>query len=393
MRPPSKTTVLLLTAGCFLAFLVFGATDNLKGPTLPALLEELHFGYGTGANILFSLYIGFVIATLVTGVLADRFGLKMVMLLAGVFMFAGVTGYSLFSTPLLLSASLFTVGLGLGALEVGPNSIIVALHPARKGLYLNLMSVMHGLGSMLAPLLAGALLSAQVSWRSIYRWDLVLVAAFTLYFLAVRFPPLRDEALGQVRLQEIPRFAFRGALPWFYLAIAAYVAVEVGMASWLVTYLQQVQAYSIPASSRALSLFFGMMMLGRFLGGFVVHRLGYLRSVLLASLAALICLGLGLFGPPSLAFLLSLTAFFFSIIFPTLTAAVSDAHHQHGSTILGVLFTFAGLGGLAGPWLVGWGSALWGLHPGFSINLLLAVLLTASLVVLNKGPKHEEKTT
>ena len=393
MQTPSKTTVLLLTAGCFLAFFVFGATDNLKGPTIPAVLQELNIGYGSGANILFGQYIGFVVATLITGVMADRFGLKVVMLLAGAFMLAGVAGYSLFSAPLLLSAALFTVGMGLGALELGPNSIIVALHPTRKGLYLNLMSVMHGLGSMLAPLAAGALLSGGFSWRIIYRWDLVLIAAFTLYFLVLRFPPLKDEALGHISLEEIPRFAFRGSLPWFYVAIAIYVAVEVGMASWLVAYLQGAHGYSIAASNQALSLFFGMLMIGRLLGGFAVHHVGYLRSVLLASLGALVCLGLGLFGPPALAFLLPVTAFFFSIIFPTITAAVSDAHHAHGSTILGVLFTFAGVGGLVGPWLVGWGSDLWGLRTGFSINLLLGALLAASLAVLNKGTKYEAKST
>jgi len=66
----SKNTVFLLTAGCFLAFFVFGFTDNLKGPTLPAMLAELNFDYGTGGNIFFGEYLGFLIATLITGILA-----------------------------------------------------------------------------------------------------------------------------------------------------------------------------------------------------------------------------------------------------------------------------------------------------------------------------------
>ena len=54
---PSKTTIFLLTAGCFLSFFVFGFTDNLKGPTLPAMLAELNFSYGTGGNIFFGEYL------------------------------------------------------------------------------------------------------------------------------------------------------------------------------------------------------------------------------------------------------------------------------------------------------------------------------------------------
>jgi fucose permease len=65
---PSKTTIALLTAGCFLSFFVFGFTDNLKGPTLPSMLAELHITYGTGGNIFFGEYLGFLIAALTFGI-------------------------------------------------------------------------------------------------------------------------------------------------------------------------------------------------------------------------------------------------------------------------------------------------------------------------------------
>jgi len=51
MRQNPRTTIILLTAGCFLAFFVFGFTDNLKGPTLPAMLQELQISYGMGGNM------------------------------------------------------------------------------------------------------------------------------------------------------------------------------------------------------------------------------------------------------------------------------------------------------------------------------------------------------
>ncbi|NOH03577.1 MAG: MFS transporter [Chloroflexi bacterium] len=87
-----------MTAICFFAFFIFGFTDNLKGPTLPPMLAELDIDYGTGGNIFFGEYLGFVIATLITGLLADRFGLKIVMVLAGVFLALGVGGYSSLNT-------------------------------------------------------------------------------------------------------------------------------------------------------------------------------------------------------------------------------------------------------------------------------------------------------
>jgi fucose permease len=100
----------------------------------------------------------------------------------------------------------------------------------------------------------------------------------------------------------------------------------------------------------------------------------------------------GLFGPKGISFLLPFTGFFFSIIFPTLTAAASDTHTENGNTILGVLFTFAGLGGMIGPWLVGLGSDLLGLQAGFSFNILFVFILLVSVAILLKRSSNGQTT-
>jgi FHS family glucose/mannose:H+ symporter-like MFS transporter len=387
---PSKTTVFLLTAGCFLAFFVFGFTDNLKGPTLPPMLAELHISYGTGGNIFFGEYLGFLIATLVTGILADRFGLKSVVILAGVFLGIGVSGYSTFQTAMSLSASLFVIGLGLGAIELGPNAIIISLYRERKGLYLNLMSVMHGLGSLVAPLFAGLLLSMSISWRVVYRWDLLLIALFVIIFSFLRFP--KAEETTQLDFRHIPQIAFKGQLPWFYVAITFYVAAEIGIASWMVTFLQEIRGASVASSTQALALFFFMLTIGRLIGAFFVHRVGYLRSIFFVAIGGTICIVAGLYGSKEISLLLPLTGFFFSIIFPTITAAVSDTPTVNANTILGVLFTFAGLGGIIGPWFIGWGSDLFGLQAGFSLTIVYMMILIISVAVLMKRISNGQKT-
>ena len=387
---PSKTTIFLITVGCFISFFVFGFTDNLKGPTLPAILSELHISYGTGGNIFSGEYVGFLIATLITGILADRFGLKSVVLLAGICLAIGVCGYSIFSSALLLSASFFVIGLGLGAIELGPNAIIVSVYHERKGLYLNLMAVLHGLGALVAPLFAGWLLSLNVSWRVIYRWDFLPIVLFMLIFIFLRFPKAEEKT--QLDFRHIPQIAFKGQLPWFYVAIAFYVAAEIGIAAWLVTFLQQIHSASVTSSNQALSLFFAMVMVGRLVGGFFVHRIGYLRSILIMTIGGILCFIAGLFGPKEISFLLPMTGFFLSIIFPTITAAVSDTHTENTNTILGVLYTFAGLGGAIGPFFVAWGSDLFGLQTGFSLNIVFMMILLVSVATLIKRISNGQKT-
>lgn len=383
----SKRTLFLLTAGCFLSFFVFGFTDNLKGPTLPAMIADLNINYGTSGNIFFGQYFGFLITSFIAGLLADRFGLKTVLLFAGVLLALGVGGYSSFQSTALLGGSLFLMGLGLGAIELGANATIVEAHPEKRGLFLNLMAVMHGLGSLLAPLFAGWLLSINVTWRGIYRWDIALILLFIFLFSFVRFPKSREQ--NSIDFKHISQIAFKGDLPWFYSAIAFYVAAEIGMGTWLVTFLQEIRGASVAASTQSMSLFFAMMMIGRLGGGFIVQRLGYLRSILFAAIGSLLCVTIGTFT--DISFFLPLTGIFFSIIFPTFTAAVSVDHPEKTNTILGILFTFAGLGGMAGPWLVAWASDLLGLRLGFSTLILFTALMLISTYILEKGIRNGKK--
>jgi FHS family glucose/mannose:H+ symporter-like MFS transporter len=382
MNKTSPKIIWLLTAGAFFAFFVFGFTDNLKGPALPALLQDLHFNYSLGGTILLGVYLGFMAATLSTGFLADAVGQKAVLVLAGVCLAIGVGGFSSFSSPVVLMIFTAVLGFGLGSLELGCNALIVSLHSADKGRYLNLMAVLHGMGSMLAPLYAGWLLAAGGSWRAVYRWDFVLIGLMIACFTLVRFPQVDTTKNEKIDFKHLGKTAFTPEMLWYYAAITLYVAVELGIASWIVEFLQKIRNQSVAQSTQALSLFFGLMMVGRFVGSFFVERLGYLKSILITALCASACVALGVFGPPQFSILLPVSGFFLSIIFPTITAAASDAHKENLNTILGLLFTFAGLGGVLGPWLIGIASDLGGIKFGFSLNLAFGLLTAAAALVL-----------
>lgn len=375
----SSTTRWVWTIASFFAFLVFGLTDNLKGAILPAFLRDLDFSYITGSNVLLGIYIGFLLATLLAGLLADWAGKKTVLALSAGLLAVGILGFSTSSTFWPLALSMFALGLGFGGIELGANNMIIDLHAGDKGRYLNLMSVMHGLGSMAAPLYAGFLLSGGASWREVYLWVLAPVALLLIYTLLAASPRQAEQKSEQVALSTLAAIAFKGVTPWYYALIAIYVAVEIAIASWIVEYLQTQKGLDISLGTQMLSLYFGLMMVGRFVGSFFVDRVGYLRMMLAAALASFACIGLGVFGPASLFFLLPASGFFMSIIFPTITATVSDLHTEHQGAILGLLFTFAGIGAALGPWLLGATSDWFGLQAGFATALAFCGVLVAGL--------------
>lgn len=389
-----QLTVTLLTFGAFFAFFVFGFSDSLKGPVLPELLDDLQINYAVGGTILLGLYAGFTLASLLSGLLADRFGPKMVLVLAGSSLSLGVFTFAAANTAVTLTAAMFILGFGLGAIELGANGLIVSLHSEHQGRYLNLMAAMHGLGSTVAPLYAGLMLANDQTWRTVYRGDLLLAIPLILLFALLRFPrQANTEADDAFQWRELGKSAFTPRLLLSYLTVLLYVSTEIGIASWLVAYLQDVRGQDVAQSTQALSLFWALMMIGRFLGSFLVDRIGYLRAILITVLLASGCLAIGLFGPPQAWWLLAISGIFLSIVFPTFTAAIASSLTENKNSILGVLFTFAGLGGIFGPWLVGVVSNSLGLEIGFS--LILGLSLTTAVIVtillrLNSGQAKEQ---
>ena len=374
-------TIRFITYGAFFAFFLFGFIDNIKGPTIPALLADLNFSYAQGGTIVFGAYIGFLIATLLTGPLSDIAGKKAVIFVCCISFFVGISAYTGLNTFWPLTIAMTAIGFGLGAIEVGGNLIIVDIYHQNKGKYLNLLAFFHGLGSMVAPLYAGRLLAAQRSWRQVYQFSLPLVFALLLYFLFMKYPRTASSESNSLDLKKIGKSVFTAEMLVFYIAIALYVGAEIGIGAWVVDFLQKAKSQSVMRSSLYLSLFFGGITLGRFVGSFLVGKIGYLKILFLTSVAAAICLAIGTFGPPALAFFIPLAGLFFSIVFPTTTAAVSELHRENVGTILGILFAFAGVGGAIGPWLVGVVNDWLGLYAGFAMVLLFCIIMAGMFMI------------
>jgi len=385
---PSQTmsamTRRLITFGAFFGFFLFGFIDNLKGLTIPPLLEELKFTYAQGGTILFGAYIGFLVATLLTGPLSDVAGKKAIILTFCSFVIAGILGYSFSSAYIMLIAAMTLLGFGLGCIEVGGNLIIVDIYHEAKGRFLSLLGFFHGFGSMVAPIYSGRMLEAEFSWRQVYQYSLAPVIFLLLFFLFISYPRHKTAGENGFDIHAIRKSALTPDMLLFYAAIGLYVAAEIGIASWSGEFLQKTKAMSVGGSSRYLAIYFGMLTAGRLVGSFVVDRIGYMNSLFFASTASAVCVAVGIFGPNATLILIPSTGFFFSIIFPTIVAAVSDLHKENVGTLMGVLFAFAGLGGALGPWMIGLCNDWFGLQIGFSMVVLFCVLMTVTFLALSR---------
>lgn len=397
LLPSSHGTnrIRMLTAGGFLSFFVFGFADNLKGAILPELLESMSLTDTQGGLVQLGAYLGFIVTCFFTGMLADLVGNRIVLILAGLFLTIGLAGFSVATVFGLLFGFMFLFGIGTGAIEVGGNDLIVELHGDERGRYLNLLGVFHGVGSLLVPLYVAGLLSLGFGWRSIVQSTLVLSIVLLIYFILARTGRKETtnskergseedgaESSGGIDWQVLRRQGFTPEMRWFYLLLGAYVSIELGMAAWLVEYLQRIRGVPETTSQFYLSGLFVAIMIGRLLGSLVVDRIGYLRTISIALVGALVCLVGGLTLQNAML-LLPTTGLFLSIVFPTVAAAVSERNPENAGSILGLLFTFGGLGGAVGPWLIGVVSDWQGLQFGLACTIgftLLALFAVAMLL-------------
>ena len=389
MQIKTKPSLVWVTATAFLCLFLLGLVDNIKGPTLSPLLKDMQFTDAQGGSIMLWAYIGFLTASLLVGVLSDLVGNRVVVLATSLCLLVGIVGYSLSNQLVWMSVFMAIMGLGLGSTDMAGNLIIISYYTQNKGRYLNFMAFFHGLSSTIAPYYAGLLLAAGISWRQVYQYPLVAVGLLLILGIFAPFPKPPVQNKSAMDFRSIGKLFLQPGLGWYFFVMIAYVAVEIGVAAWLVTYLQRIHNLGVAESSIFLSLYFGGLMVGRLLGTLFVERIGYLRSILIMAAGATICLGFGMYGPGNAYWLLPLTGLFFSIIFPTLTAAASDQVTENVGTLMGLLFAFCGVGGALGPWLVGVVSNGYGIQAGFAVNLVAcaATALGALMLVRNARTK------
>jgi len=381
------------TIGAFIVFFLFGFADNIKSPTMPPILKEFNFNYTSGGTIFLGAYFGFFVAVIFAGLLSSKIGNQKVITLGIVLLLTGLIFYSYSTTLFILTSSMIIIGMGLGVFEVSVNSFIIEIHGEnnKSGKYLLLIGFFHSIGSMIAPLFAGQLIKNNYSWQNIYRLTAVLALIAFLYFILLKQRNFTIKNTNKISISYIKHIIFSKNMAYFYILILSYVGIELGIGSWIVEYLQKTKHQSISLSTISTSAFFGCIMIGRFIGSFIIEKIGYIKIMILCVIFSLISLFIGLIGPDNLFFFIPLTGVFLSVIFPTTTALVSKISNNGLSLRLGTLFAFAGIGGMIGPWILGLMGDMLNIGVSFAIvNILLSFIMLFSLFKIRKLPEFNQ---
>ncbi len=207
---------------------------------------------------------------------------------------------SFLSYPLFLLA-LFIVGLGFAMLQIAANPYVTILGPERTASSrLNLAQAFNSLGTTLGPLVGGYLIFQYFARTGAHGTESVKVPylAFCIVFavLAAIFFFVKLPHVGEGKIE--PGFA---ALKFPHvalgmLAIFLYVGGEVSIGSSIINFLGQrnVAGLTQLQASGYVSLFWGGMLIGRFMGAVELSDLApATKRLLLGAIPIAACLLLG----------------------------------------------------------------------------------------------------
>jgi fucose permease len=323
------------------------------------------------------------------GFLTERLGRRRVLTLGGALAAAGFGGLGgAPSWPAFLALAV-PAGLGAGLLDGGGNGLFLDLCPTARGRALNLLHLFFSIGALAAPVTIGLLVEGGMAWQ------LILVATglagipIAVLYAVVPMPGGHRVAAPGPPGEVVAAESGTGTrlsppLLLLALAIACYVASEVGVSSWLVRFLEPAP---LATATLALTLYWAGIAVGRLVSARYADRFDHRRFTLACALG----LGATLVGAilvPSLPVsigLFALSGVASGPIFPMIVALGGERYPDRSAAVSGFLGGTAVSGSIIYPPVMGFMSVSVGLTVAMLGNAVLALAAAGALILVGRS--------
>ncbi|UOQ48081.1 MFS transporter [Gracilibacillus caseinilyticus] len=353
----TKTTYYMLLFVIFGGYLIFGVSENIKGPALPEMQSELVLSDGTLGLLLAINSFGFLLACTYSSWLIAKIGTKVTSILT--FLLMAISGVCIFYSTNFASlvGAYFLLYIGNGMLEISLAIIAARLFTKNTGTMLNLSHFFYGLGSTVAPIIAAQMMgwewnATELGWRGMY---MIMLALSVLPIIPVILSKFPEEETEETEDQTSFKKLMKDPIAWLIVfALTMGVTTELGIAAWLVNYLVKVSDWGISAASSMLSIFFFSFMLARLLLGPVTDKFGYARSIIVFSIFAGVFSLIPIFAGGSTAILFAIAGFGVGPIYPTMMALLAKKYTKGTDSAITFTVVMVGIGGVITNLLIGY---------------------------------------
>ena len=367
-------------------FLMFAMTTDAIGTVIARLKAEFTLSLTAASAVQYATMIGLGAGAILLGFLADRIGRRQTILL-GLLLFGAsslcfILGHQFAVFVFLLLIS----GLGIAIFKIGALALVgdISATSERHTSTMNLIEGFFGAGAIAGPLIVAWLVTHGLSWKWLYVVAAAVCGCLMVAAFAIRFPAVTHPIEETPNLRHTLRMMVNPYALGFSLLIMLYVAVENSITVWMPTYLLGYHGPALTLVAYALTVFFVLRALGRFLGVWLLKVMRWTTVLVLLSGAILTCFIIAMLGGHEAAiYFLPLTGLFMSMVYPTLNSKGISCfpRFEHGA-VAGVILFFTAVAAGFAPLAM---AALADVHGGdiryaFGLATVLATLLFAGLV-------------
>nr|WP_246061765.1 MFS transporter [Paenibacillus oralis] len=342
-------------ATIFIGFVIFGFSENIKGPAIPRIQFDFMLSESQLGTLLSLNALGYLIACSFTAYLTKIWGIKWVTVAA--FASMAVSGILIFFSHYypMFSTSYFLMYIGNGMLEIGLAILSARIFVKNTGMMMNMTHGFYGLSSTVAPLIATGLMKVSIAghtldWRGMYLVMLLLSVIPIVIALFSTFPG--DDIAHDDRIPL--KALLKDRVLWLMVLVLTFgVVSELAVGGWLVNFLEKAYSWDTVNASGMLSIFFLCFALARLLLGPLTDRIGFVLSLMIFSGFSALCTFIAIFGGESVAFLFAASGIGIAMIYPTVMAFIAKRYPKGSDTAITFTVTLMGLGSVIGNYLIG----------------------------------------
>lgn len=264
---------------CCLALLVTSMTFAIRAGILSQLGLEFSLTDGQLGWVNAMAFLGFPVAMMIGGALYNTLGAKKLLLIAFICHIVGLILTMSAGGFWGLLISTFFIGFANGAVEAGCNPLIAETYPDNKTTMLNRFHVWFPGGIVIGALISKAMTDTGLGWELQISVMLVPAILYGVMTLKQHFPKstvLKASTKDNVKALFSPLFIFMA------ICMTLTTTAELGTQQWI----ERILGASGASPMLIMALITGLMAVGRYFAGPVIHRLNPVGVLLFSAVVA-----------------------------------------------------------------------------------------------------------